>query len=966
LGIYIRLMSAAAELEFRLLGPLEVHAGEQLVPLSGHKQRALLAILLMHANEVVAADRLIDALWGGRPPATAATALQVHMSELRKTLKRSGAADVIRTRSPGYVLSVEPERVDVLRFERLLAAARKELVDGDPERAVNTLDEALSLWQGVPLADFQYEPFAHAEAARLEELRLEAVEERIEAELALGRHAEVVGKLEALVSEHPLRERLRGHLMLALYRNGRQADALAVHREGRRLLRDELGLEPGPELRKLQAAILRQDPALIVEPPELRARRHLPAQPNSFIGRERELQELVDLIRSGGIRLVTLTGPGGVGKTRLALAAAERLAASFADGVWFVDLAPVSDAALVPSTIASALGAKERPEQPAMTTLVASLRGLALLLLVDNVEHVLEAAAHLSELLKEAPRLKLLATSRTALNLYGEHRFEVPALELPDVARATDVRTLEAYESSALFLARARAAKRHFTLDAQAARSAAEICIRLDGLPLAIELAAARLDHSSIDALHDGLGTALDFLAEGPRDADPRQQTLRQTIDWSYQLLTPTEQRLFSCLAVFAGGWTLEAARHVCNAAPEALDSLVQKHVISRSDVSVEPRYWMLETLREYAAEKLEQSGAAQEIRRRHAQYMAAFAATAGDEYERSDVGWHLRVEAEQNNLRAALAFVEKTEQTDLHLELVGNIWRYWYTGGLSREGRRWAAGALAKTEGERTARRAKVLAAASAFASAMGDLADAEAYAEDCLSTRRELGERHGIAEVLSGLGHVAYLRGDLAKAERLFEEAAALARESGSTFQLALAVGDLGNLVLLQGDVERATALTDQALTQFQELDSEWGRAWALNNRAFCLLQLDRERECLEAARESLELVPSSEAQLLYCNAVLIAAVATRRGEAEDAAQLIGVADTICQDTALAPGPLERELYHSTKEQLLGALGRERYEAASEAPAAMSIERATDYLLDACAEALEAAPPPADDARM
>ena len=443
------------------MGPLRWSTADMLVDIPGTKLRALLALLLLHPNQVVSTDRLVDGLWGEAPPKTAPNTLQTHVSHLRSALSGKGAGEngqLVVTKFPGYLLAVDPEQIDAGRFEHLAEAGRRALDDSAPDEAVVILTEALSLWRGPALADFVFEPFASSEGARLEELRLAVVADRMEAQLALGRHADVAGELRQLVDEHPLRERLWAQLMTALYRCGRQAEALRAFSELRRVLGEELGIEPSHDLQRLEEAILLQKPELEWHPPAMvvertrsvpPVRHNLPVQLTSFVGRETELERVSDALAEA--RLVTLCGPGGVGKTRLAQVAAGRVLDQHPDGVFLIELAPLSDPSLVAAQALAALSLTEESRSP-LDALVDHLRERRLLLVLDNCEHLLAPSAQLADvLLRACPGVRILATSREPLHAAAETTIAVPPLPVPE----TGVQHLDAvsqYDAVKLFL----------------------------------------------------------------------------------------------------------------------------------------------------------------------------------------------------------------------------------------------------------------------------------------------------------------------------------------------------------------------------------------------------------------------------------------------------------------------------------------------------------------------------------
>jgi predicted ATPase/DNA-binding SARP family transcriptional activator len=674
-------------IEFRILGPLEVVEDGRTLSLGRGRERRLLGMLLLRANEVVSQDQLVDALWGESPPPTALTALHGSVSRLRGLL----GAGRLQTTPPGYLLRLAPDELDLHRFERLVEEQRYE--------------EALALWRGPALADLAFETFVQGEIARLEELRVAALEGRFERELADGRHAELVGELKAAVHAHPSRERLAAQLMVALYRCGRQAEALDAYRSVRTALVEELGLEPGEELRELQQRILAHDRRLDRVRPA-RRRATLPASTTSFVGRGRELGEVCALLERPELRLLTLIGAGGTGKTRLALEVAREMADEFRDGVRFVPLAAVADAALVAPEVAKALGLRQSQGQSIVDSVKAWVRGRELLLVLDNFEHVLEAAPFASELLAAAPGLKVLATSRRYLNLYGESEYAVPPLPVPGLQGLPDLEALGGNEAISLFVQRARAVKGDFALTAGNASPVADVCARLDGLPLAIELAAARVRAFAPAEILARLENRLELLTGGPRDVPARQRTLRDAILWSYELLPPGERRLFTRLAVFSGGWSPHTAVEVCGRdlkvdVRDALASLCAQNLIRREQAPHgRSRFTMLETIRELALEQLHASGEEAAIRGAHARaFLHAVEGEGPNLRGAARSEWLDRLANEHKNVRAALAWsVRDDGDIETGLRLAGAMFPFWMEHGSVSEAERFLSGLVSRS----------------------------------------------------------------------------------------------------------------------------------------------------------------------------------------------------------------------------------------------------------------------------
>ena len=1041
-------------MEFRLLGRLEVEAdGVDLTP-PRRQHRTLLALLLLHADEVVATDDCVEALWGERPPETAQTALHGHVSALRKRL----GAERIETQSPGYLLRLaDRDEVDIRRFERLAAEAP---ADGRVARS-EQLGKALALFRGEPLADFRYEAFATQEAARLEELRLAVIEERIQTELELGHHEEVVLELERLVVEHPLREGLRAQLMLALYRAGRQADALQAFQDARGVLREELGLDPGPALQRLEQQILNQDPELAA-PDAFAPARHptaatkpsgivtfllteaegparelvrtvvgqhggfeldtdgdsllvafarardavaaavgiqratrsvgrlrigissaeaiataegytgqgvrgaesiwsaahpgqillsrttrdllretpldrsevldlgehrltdltaaqrlfqlvvpdlegefppprsletrptnLPLQPTPLVGREREIREVAALLLRREARIVTLTGAGGTGKTRLAAQVAAELLDAFPDGVFFVSLAPLVNSELVLATVARILGVPESGGD-IRKALARHLRDRQLLLVLDNFEHVLESAPDV--IASTTSTVRLLATSRIPLHLTTERVYEVSPLETP--RRTDDVERLLQRESVALFASRARSVRSEFAVTAENAQPVAEICQALGGLPLALELAATRVGVLPPAALLERLEHPLKLLKGGARDAPERQRTMRATIDWSYDLLEPLEQHLFLRLAVFAGGWTLEAAESICGDNLDVVDglaSLAESGLIRVEGADEAPRFAMLETIREYAVERLEGSGDVDELRRRHADYFLRLAEDAEPNLRGSPGDWLDRLEAEHDNFRAALDRLEASGDSETALRLAAALWRFWYLKGHLAEGSRRLESVLL-TDERPTAARAKALNGAAVMAVNTGDSATAKLRAEEGLALHRTLGDRWGAAYAGFMLGNARNMEGVERDAQALFEESVRVFRDLGDEHSALLVTRNLASMYAYLGDDERSRALYEDNLRRARATHNDRMEASTLGALALIALDESRVEDAASMLKSSLRIHARLRDVLdTAVDLCRFASVLTRQGRAATAARLLASFDSL-----------------------------------------------------------------------
>ena len=902
----------SSKIEFRLLGPVEVLRDGEPVSLGAPKQRALLAELLLHRGQVLGRAELIDALWGEQAPESATASLQVYVHGLRRAL----GADRIETRGNGYRVVAGEDELDVDRFEALVAGGAAALERGAAGAAGDDLYGALALWRGSPLADLGDQPVARS-AAVLAERRLVALELLGDAELELGNHDAVLARIEQLIAEQPYRERLREQWILALYRAGRQKDALDAYRSTRSLLIEELGVEPGSALQELERAVLRQDPSLAGPARPSRASR-LPSAPTPLVGRRLEVAAVAASLRRDDVRLVTLTGPGGVGKTRLALAVAEELTPELPDGVVFVDLAPVSDAALVADVIAESLDVAEGADD-AVAAAAQHLRGRSPLVVIDNFEHVLTAGPNVSALLAATSGLRILVTSRVPLRLSAEHEYPVPTLAPGDAVE--------------LFTQRAAALDPGFAVSGANATSVGEVCRRLDGLPLAIELAAARTRVLSPAALAERLAQALELLTEGARDLPERQRTLRATIDWSYRLLEEPERALLARLSVFAGGVTLESGEAVGGSALlRQLAALVDNNLLRRTAADP-PRFAMLETIREYALEQLEANGEADEYARRHAEHFLALGEAANKIIGAGGAGYERgfdTLEADHDNLRAALTWASNAGEVAIEGRLVIALRWFWMVRGHSREGRSAFERAIADIRGGDPALLASVLADGGTFPYRQGDLADARLLWTEALALYRELDDPDGIARCIAELGSVATMEGNFDAAVEAYRESRELFLELGRPQRAAVALSNLAAIAELQGDHETAASLGELGVAEQRELGDLDGLAVSLHNLARSRLALGELARARALLAESFELAEQlGYREVIAYSLETSAELAFAAGGHEQAARLLGAADELFEAIGVELRGTEREGYERTLAAVAESLGTGQVDA-------------------------------------
>jgi predicted ATPase/DNA-binding SARP family transcriptional activator/Tfp pilus assembly protein PilF len=988
-------------LQIRLFGALEVRLdGAPIPPLRSRKVQWLLALLVLRHDQALDRAWLAGALWPDSAPEQALYNLRQSLTSIRHALGKAAVclqASMVNALS----LDVASAEVDVLLFDADIAA-------GDNA----ALERAVALYRG-PLLEGCAEEWIFAERRVREENYLSALDKLANQARACGEGSAAVRYLRAAIQTDPFREQTQRVLIQALAAQGDYGAAVQSYRDLRLLLHRELNTDPDPEtvalFQQIQAEARRKRDSTPIAPlsqPAASARR-LPCPLTPLIGRKTEQEQIVSTLNDS--RLLTLTGTGGVGKTRLAIAVAEQVAAKYPDGVFFVDLAPLSDPTSVVPAVARALQIQEESGAPLLSTLQEALHPKTLLLLLDNCEHLLDACATLTDiLLQNCPGIRVLTASRQHLGLTGEVVWKVTSLSTPALCDLTDgsrsfqkdqTALLSEYEAVQLFVIRAQQALPSFQMTPRNAQTVARICAHLDGLPLALELAAARVRSLSVEEIYSKIQDRFRLLTGGSRAALPRQKTLRALMDWSYDLLSEAERTLLCRLSVFAGGWTLQAAEAVCpEESPDEegtfeawevlglLSSLVDKSLVMMEQEAGQTRYRLLETMRQYAQDRLQEQSDVDLLRRRHQVFFVALAEEAEPQLNGPDQAtWLHRLEQDHANLRQALS----GGNAYAALRLVGALWRYQQVRAYASEGRKWCAEALGGdgVQGV-TSTRAKALHGAGVLAWSQSDYTAAHTLHEESLTLYRELADTDGIGTALQSLGNIASEHGDYARAQALYSESLTLRRKSGDNQGIATLLNNLGNIASDQGNLTTAQTLHEESLQIRRELGNKAGIASSLNNlgnvaldqedyaRARALyaesLALQRElgnKQGVAIALHSLGTIAYEQddfatTHLLFaeslslshtlgykrglaCTLEALGALALSEEQARRGAYLVSAAEALRTAIDGPMPPSDRTQHDTLLAQARTALGEENFALAWSEGGALSLEQVIEYAL-------------------
>jgi predicted ATPase/DNA-binding SARP family transcriptional activator/DNA-binding CsgD family transcriptional regulator len=985
-----------------LLGGFRVSVGSRTIPQDAWRLRkaaALVKLLALAPGHRLHREQAMDILWPDSGRSAASNNLRKVLHTTRKVLDPAEGSRYLASEGESLVLCPEGDLwVDVDAFEEATATARR-VRDPAAYRA------ALELYSGELLPGDRYEEWAEGRRQELRHTWLSLHLELARVYEGRGDYEMGIELLQRALSEEPTNEQMHAGLMRLYAFSEQREEALAQYGRLVETLSGELDAQVGATTQRLREEIAAGTfpPAHLTVAPTTAersdtAKHNLPASRTTFVGREHEMLEIKRHLAM--TRLLTLTGAGGSGKTRLALEVARELIGAYSDGVWLTELASLSQGEFVAQSVAEAVGVPGQPGRPLTDTLVDALRAKKMLLILDNCEHLIDDVAGLVTLLLDScPRLRILATSREALGAVGEVIWPVSLLSVPDLRRQPTEADLEGYESVRLFVDRARQRNPTFALRSESAQAVAHICVRLEGLPLAIELAAARIKLLPPKALLGRLKDRLKLLTGGPRESSERQRTLRSTIEWSYELLEEDEKALFGRLSVFSGGATLEAIERVCDAlgdfsvdAFEGASSLLEKSLLGEEEgTEGEPRLVMLETIREYAQESLEESGEAETIKRAHAEYFLALAEEAEPKlWGAEDAVWLERLEREHDNMRVVLSWAIEHEEGELALKLVGALWRFWSARGYYDEGRGWLEEALATDDGRASAAvRTKALAGLCWLAFDQDDLDRAEVAAKEGLELSAQAGVEGGItASLRSILGDIAGRRGDYVRAKRLHKESLKLYREAGDRRGVAFCIRNLGNVYASRGDHKQAKRLYQEGLALARELggadplggflinlgyesllEGDYERAIVLNEEAAALLRDQGHRDYLPAALDNVGWAAllqgdHGRAKILFAESLTLckelgtkiiasesleglACVAGVKGEATRAARLFGAALTLRETVGYQNPPETPALRKPCLTRVLSQLDEAAWEAALAEGQAMSFEEAVEYAL-------------------
>ncbi|MEV4129130.1 BTAD domain-containing putative transcriptional regulator [Nocardia sp. NPDC049707] len=955
-------------MQIGILGPFEIRSGDGVfADVPGARLRGLLIALALEPGHAVPKATLIDWIWGEHPPADAANALQRLVSRLRKVLPEGS----IEGQTDGYRLRVEPDAVDAVRFERLVARAHND----DALRGVQRLREALALWRGAAMQDVGLQESAAFDAAvtRLEGLRLTAMEDRFDTEISLGHGAELVTELTDSVAAHPVRERLVAALMRALVATGRDTEALRVYERTRQTLADELGVDPSAELSAVHVALLRGE----LRRREENRKTNLRAELTSFIGKDSDVAAVGEL--NAEHRLTTLIGPGGSGKTRLATETARTLLGDLPDGAWLVELAAIAADGDVAQATLAALGLRdallgEASDAEPTDRVIAAIRERAILLILDNCEHLIEPAATFAHrVLGECPRLRILATSREPLGITGEALWPVVPLALPK--GDADPGEIASSPAVQLLRDRAGAVRKDLATDANTLATLARVCRALDGMPLAIELAAARLRTMSLDQLANRLDDRFRLLTGGSRTALPRHRTLRAVIDWSWELLTDAERMVLRRLSVFSGGASQEAAERVCAGNQveawevlELLTALTEKSlVVTAGDGAT--RYRMLGTIKEYAEQRLAEAGESDPARRAHRAYFTELAETADPHLRRAEqLEWLATLEAEHDNIAAAMRGALAAGEADGAMRLAAAAGWYWWFGGHKAEGNELIMAATALPGAVADEIRAVVYAYIVQFVTSgpQSDQYQAQEWIQKAYEISQRVPSRHWALRLVAPLERMLHgpdailpawesllvdeepwiralgrlqlgkLRIQLGRdgrdADTYLETALTEFRALGERWGISFARTELANRIAVRGEFAAACEHYEQAIAVVTEIGAI-DDVVPLRSRQAQLYWLMGDAESSAAAmaeaQRSAERVawPTVLAELALSKAEL----ARWSGNAEQARQQLDVATALLGDAA------ERAIGRAVKQNLLGYLAEDLDEARAHRVAAL-----------------------------